>query len=241
MDKVKLEYEIFKTFVSHHPLDGLFKWIKWKYNFISMFKDVEDYGEFKILWVIKDIRKVRKKWVWIDIEDISGTISLFLKDNFDLKKFDIIAVYGYKWKSEIPRISEIHRFQLENLIERAKKAKKYSEEDKVFNVRNKRFQAQETEIANEINEEVQTYTKNLSEEWDIKPNCDISSNLDSCEIEEQQIISLSIPDDINKIYQICEILKNIKKDSHIVAVQLWDQIYEIDEENLEKLKQICKI
>jgi DNA polymerase III alpha subunit len=50
MDKLTLEFELFKTFVSAHPFDWLFKWIKWKYNFISMFKWVEDYWEFKILW-----------------------------------------------------------------------------------------------------------------------------------------------------------------------------------------------
>jgi DNA polymerase III alpha subunit len=61
MDKLMLEYEIFKTFVSSHPFDGLYNWIKSKYNFISMFKDVEDFGDFKILGIVKDIRKVRKK------------------------------------------------------------------------------------------------------------------------------------------------------------------------------------
>ncbi len=241
MEKLKLEYEIFKTFVSAHPLDWLFKRIKWKYNFISMFKDIEDYWEFKILGVIKDIRKVRKKWVWIDIEDISGTISLFLKDNFDLKKFDIIAVYGYKWKSEIPRVSEIHRFKLEELIQKAKKAKKYFEEDKVFNVRNKRFQAQETETTNEINKNLLNYTNNLSVEWDIKPSCDIKTNVNNCQIENTNSISLSIPDDISKIYKICEIIKKSKKQSdNCILVKLGNETFKVCNEDLEILKKLCK-
>jgi len=63
---------------------------------------------------------------------------LFLKDNLDIKKFDILAIYGYKGKSDIPRISEIHRFKLEDLIEKAKKAKKYDPNDSVALIRAKR-------------------------------------------------------------------------------------------------------
>jgi DNA polymerase III alpha subunit len=40
MKKLLLEQEVFKSFVSGHPLDGLYLHLK-KYNFITQFKDKE--------------------------------------------------------------------------------------------------------------------------------------------------------------------------------------------------------
>jgi len=42
MQRLMLEYEVFKVFVSGNPLDGLYAYIK-KYNFISQFKEKENF------------------------------------------------------------------------------------------------------------------------------------------------------------------------------------------------------
>jgi len=42
MERLLLEYEVFKVFVSGNPLDGLYAFIK-KYNFISQFKEKENF------------------------------------------------------------------------------------------------------------------------------------------------------------------------------------------------------
>jgi len=42
MERLLLEYEVFKVFVSGNPLDGLYTYIK-KYNFISQFKEKENF------------------------------------------------------------------------------------------------------------------------------------------------------------------------------------------------------
>lgn len=55
-----MEYDVFKTFVSVHPLDGLYKYLK-KYSFISQFVSVENFGNFEIIGYIKDIKRARKK------------------------------------------------------------------------------------------------------------------------------------------------------------------------------------
>jgi len=41
-DKLMMEFEVFKTFVSLHPFDGLYQYAK-KFTLISQFKDVENY------------------------------------------------------------------------------------------------------------------------------------------------------------------------------------------------------
>jgi hypothetical protein len=42
MERLMMEYEVFKVFVSGNPLDGLYTHIK-KYNFISQFKEKENF------------------------------------------------------------------------------------------------------------------------------------------------------------------------------------------------------
>ncbi|MEI7919604.1 MAG: hypothetical protein WCH65_05400 [bacterium] len=48
MEKLMMEYEVFKVFVSGNPLDGLYTHIK-RYNFISQFKEKEGFGGFMIV------------------------------------------------------------------------------------------------------------------------------------------------------------------------------------------------
>jgi hypothetical protein len=43
MEKLMMEQEVFKAFVSGHPLDGLYTHIK-KFGFISLFKNNEKFS-----------------------------------------------------------------------------------------------------------------------------------------------------------------------------------------------------
>ena len=98
MERLMMEQQVFKAFISWHPLDGLYTYFK-KYNFISQFKEKENFGNFVIVWYIKNIQRAKKKWFFIQIEDISGNIEFFVKETLDFKKFDIIMVSGFKGKS----------------------------------------------------------------------------------------------------------------------------------------------
>lgn len=60
MERLLLEYEVFKVFVSGNPLDGLYTYIK-RYNFISQFKEKENFGNFIIVGYIKNIQRAKKK------------------------------------------------------------------------------------------------------------------------------------------------------------------------------------
>lgn len=64
MERLLTEYEVFKTFVSGHPFDGLYPYIKGSFSLISMFKyyDKEQpFGNVKILCYVKNIQRAKKK------------------------------------------------------------------------------------------------------------------------------------------------------------------------------------
>jgi len=64
MERLLTEYEVFKTFVSGHPFDGLYPFIKGQYSLISMFKNYDKetpFGNVKILCYVKNIQRAKKK------------------------------------------------------------------------------------------------------------------------------------------------------------------------------------
>jgi DNA polymerase III alpha subunit len=60
MERLMLENEVFKVFVSGNPLDGMYLYLK-KYNFISQFKEKEGFGTFMVVGYIKNIQRAKKK------------------------------------------------------------------------------------------------------------------------------------------------------------------------------------
>ncbi len=116
MERLFMEYEVFKVFVSANPLDGLYPYIK-KCNFISQFKEKESFGNFVIIGYIKNIQRAKKKWFFIQIEDISGNIEFFVREVLDFKKFDILIITWFKGKSlTIEKIVKVDR---EHLVRQA--------------------------------------------------------------------------------------------------------------------------
>lgn len=117
MEKLMMEQEVFKSFVSWNPLDGLYVYLK-KYSFISQFKGKDNVtGPFVFVGYVKNIQRAKKKWFFMAIEDISGTVEFFMRETSDLKKFDILIITGFKgrWLS----IEKIVRTSREKLIQQA--------------------------------------------------------------------------------------------------------------------------
>lgn len=141
MNKIKMEYEVFKTFVSWHPFDGMFNWIKSKwYDLIMKLKSYDpeknggqDFGYFNIICMITNIQRAKKKWFFIKVEDVSDYIEFFVKEALDLEEFDIISINGYKgkWTPRLKKITKIDHAQLENIIRSTGKRS----EDSVFDVK----------------------------------------------------------------------------------------------------------
>ncbi len=141
METIKTEFEVFKTLISCHPFDGLYSYIKPNYNFISMFAGKEKFGEFKILAFIKSINRWMRGGFFMRVEDISGETEFYLQDRLDLEPFDIITIKGYKGQ-RTPKIDEIKVYELETLIQKARDAGKYKENETVASVRKERFAQQ---------------------------------------------------------------------------------------------------
>ncbi|AHB41170.1 hypothetical protein P148_SR1C00001G0375 [candidate division SR1 bacterium RAAC1_SR1_1] len=145
MEKLMMDQEVFKSFVSGHPLDGLYYYIK-KFSFISQFKGKEKItGTFIIVGYIRNIQRAKKKGFFVEIEDISGKIEIFMKDTVDFKKFDIIIVHIFKGRSV--SIEKIIRTSRDLLIQQA--GGKYDPEITVIKAKILRIGNDKAEIKNE--------------------------------------------------------------------------------------------
>lgn len=115
MERLMMEQEVFKAFISWNPLDGLYKFIK-KKTFISNIKDKVDAGSFEIVGYIKDIRRAKKKWFFITIEDISDYFDIFLSDTYWFQKFDLVIVQWWKRnRIQVSKVVKTSRTILKNL------------------------------------------------------------------------------------------------------------------------------
>lgn len=142
---LKLEHEVFKTFVSFHPLDGLYPWVKWRgYNMISQFKnwnydkEQKDFGAFTIVGLLTKITRAKKKWYFIKIEDFSDSIEFFAKEPLDLQEFDLLLISWYRGKWS-PRWKKLIKANLERLIQVARDGWKFDESETVFEVKKRRL------------------------------------------------------------------------------------------------------
>ena len=95
MEKLMMEQEVLKAFVSGHPLDGLYLYIK-KFSFLNQVLEQHEVLKFVIIGYIKEVQRAKKKGFFIKIEDISASWEFFIKDAVDFQKFDLVVIYGAK-------------------------------------------------------------------------------------------------------------------------------------------------
>jgi DNA polymerase-3 subunit alpha len=145
MSKIKLEYDVFKTFVSFHPLDGLYPWVKARgYSMISQFKnwnydkEQKDFGAFTIVGLVVKVTRARKKWFFIKIEDFSENIEFFVKDPLNISEFDLLIISWYRGKGS-PRRKKIIKVDRDKLVQIASGTGKYDPEETMFLVKRRRL------------------------------------------------------------------------------------------------------
>ena len=207
MERLMMEQEVFKTFVSWNPLDWLYKLIK-KKTFLSNIKDKTDVWNFEIVWYIKDIRRAKKKWFFITIEDISDNFDIFLSETYWLQKFDLVIVSW--WKKNRIQISKVVKTSREKLKELAWGS--YDENDTVSAVKKARAWEQQqlnierikAEIAAQNEKMVEGNKENLTkissdnvqnnllEEWE---NLEIDEELNEM---ENELIAENVVEDIDE-------------------------------------------
>ena len=198
MDKLKLEYEAFWTFVSAHPLDWLYSYIKRKFNFTSQILDEKYEWDYKIIWFVKDIVKSPKFWwFFVEIEDLVWNVRFFLKNIPWINKFDVVIVEWRKRKR--PSISKIYKIDLQNFIEKLKEKGKYIPDETVAMIRKKRVKSEEVKTVN-TSDMVSSNNEDevLNVDWNV--SCDLTEDI--CEDvniknEEKSVIS-SVDKDLTK-------------------------------------------
>ena len=95
MERLMMEQDVLKSFLSGNPLDGFYLHIK-KGSFLNQVKEAESFPKFIVIGYIKEIQRAKKKGFFIKIEDISGDWEFFTKDVLNFQKFDLIILYGSK-------------------------------------------------------------------------------------------------------------------------------------------------
>ncbi len=211
MERLLLENEVFKVFISWNPLDGLYRYIK-KYNFISQFKEKENFWNFIIVGFIKNTQRAKKKWFFIQIEDISGSIEIFVRELLDFKKFDILMITWYKGRSLT--LEKIVKLDRDQLIKQA--WSKYDPDMTVVKakaLRMKPAEEQKDDWQEPIQQYIQEQKKETNKENNIYP----------------------IPDSIKKIDTILNILQTHAWDQKIT---IGNQEAYINNEWIEKLKKV---
>lgn len=210
MDRLMMEQEVFKSFVSGNPLDWLYPYLK-KFSFISQFQNIENFWPFIITGYIKEIQRAKKKWFFIKIEDISTQIEIFTKDTLDFKKFDILIISGYKWRSI--SIDKIIKTSHDLLVKQA--WEKYDPKMTVVKAKWLRF-----------GEAKKAFEQAKIEEIPEEP---------IEEVVEEENLSFKLPDKIEKINEMINIINQYKWD---IQVQVWNKEVFLNPEWLRKIQAL---
>jgi len=212
MERLMMEYEVFKVFVSGNPLDWLYLYIK-RYNFISQFKEKENFWNLIIVGYIKNIQRAKKKWFFIQIEDISGNTEIFVREVLDFKKFDILIITWFKGRSiSIEKIIKISR---DHLIKQA--GSKYDPEMTVVKAKSLRLKSvAEKQIGGENIQE-----KIITEE--ISPT------------SPHQQTTFILPDSAQKINELITLIQTHTGDKEIT---ISNKKFLLNEEGIQKVHDL---
>lgn len=223
IERCKYDMEIFKNMISWHPLDGLYLYCK-KFWFIEQYKKSADPCSFEVAVMIKKITRAKKKGFFVMVEDITDSFEFFVKEILDLKVYDILILSGYKsrnWGMDM-----MVKISIEKFTEQAKKSGKFDPQWTVSRVRaSRKWNITYDPILQdeEINENQDDQDEIINDIW--------------WEIIENNIITIKLPDSLDKINLLINILNNNNWEDHIVNVN--NKEYHITTEGM-KLLEIFK-
>jgi len=117
-ENLMYEQEVFKSFVSWHLLDWLYPYIK-KNTFLSWLNVEKNVWPYKIIGYVSNIQRAKKKWFFIEIEDISWKREFFMKELLDVQKFDMVVISWFKQQWRYPKMDKMVITDRETLIKLA--------------------------------------------------------------------------------------------------------------------------
>ena len=210
MERLMMEQEVLKAFLSGNPLDWFYQHIK-KGSFLNQIKDSETFPKFVVIGYIKEIQRAKKKGFFIKIEDISGDWEFFTKDVFNLQRFDLIILYGSKnngrvyidklIKTSYEKLKKIAwwRFDPERTVVRAKK-------ERYGDIKKQELEKIKAEIQTSANEHTpsqDSWTFSPDEFEDILP--ENSNDYETETVIDEEVFDEEFLDDGEKMDAISEV------------------------------------
>lgn len=172
MERLMMEQEVLKAFLSGNPLDGLYLHIK-RGSFLNQVKEQEAVDKFIITGYIKDVQRAKKKGFFIKIEDISGDWEFFTRDPYEFKKFDLIIMHGSKINGRV-YIDKIVKTDYERLLKLA--GGRFDPSRTVIRAKKERYGDQKQQEIQKIKSQLLSDTP-IAEQEDISELAEISSQL----------------------------------------------------------------
>ncbi|HRX64039.1 MAG TPA: DNA polymerase III subunit alpha [Candidatus Absconditabacterales bacterium] len=232
-EKLMMEQDVFKCFISGHLLDGLYLYLK-KQTFLSWLNIEKNIGPYKITGYISNIQRARKKGYFIEIEDISAKREFFFKDVLDFKKFDIVIAQGFKQEGNYPKISKLIKTDRETLIKNA--GGLYDENITVTKAKGMRSGQNKIELLAE--EEGNTTTNNGQANKDDTKKPENTATIETKqEPKEENKTNFNIPSNISDIKKMKEILEQYPGDQQITIGAIEKRI---STEGLTKLQNLLR-
>ncbi len=230
MDILFYEQSIFKTFLSSHPLDWLFPYIRSKYIFISMFADVEDYWEYSLLGYIKWISKWMRWWFFIKVEDISWELEFYCNEKSDLALFDIVVIKWRKWKS--PRINEMLLYSRDEIVEKAQSKWLYDPQKTVAVMRKERMIQHQEKATKLTKDPAVKITEDQNTLEETKKNIIQESSKNQNALQPSVY---AMPEDIEELKQLKQLLTEYPWDIHITIWTLQTSVNQTWRDLINKL------
>ena len=143
---------------------------------------------------MKEIRRAKKKWFFVTIEDISDNFDIFLTDTYWLTKFDLVIVSW--WKKNRIQISKIVKTSREKLKELA--GGSYDEKDTVSAVKKARAGEQQQLNLERIKAEIAEQNEKMAEENKENLTKNISSEKNEI-AEDIESESAEVDEELNEI------------------------------------------
>lgn len=253
MERLMMEQEVLKAFVSWNPLDGLYLYIK-KFSFLNQVLAQENFPKFIIVGYIKEVQRAKKKGFFIKIEDISTSWEFFTKDALDFHKFDLIILHGSKknWRIYLDKLVKTDyenlirlawgKYDPEWTVARAKKERYGDEKNKEI----EKIKAEKSQVElEESNENSQKHEEEqlpgeefIEEEAWVFADEQLDEHGDEQveeELEEKTFTLETLPENMEKIQSLMNILKHHEGD--ITVYILWKE-RKVSEVWLQNLKML---
>ena len=225
LEMLRYEYEIYKTFLSSHPLDGLYSYMKWRFTFISMFKDVEGFGEFRIMGMIKELSRGMRWGYFLKVEDITWEMEFYLNDTVDLQQFSVVVISGYKWRSA--KIDMVVTIDPQKLLRKLQQSGNWKPDETVAQIRRQRnvedtADKKKRATLPDMHETTSPWSS-TNEQSDsgknVKHSKDNTNTTSTSSTSPPQRV-FAMPDDIHILQQVKQVVKQHRGDREIVVGNL---------------------